>query len=382
MVNRRKRIGFLFTSIGRESMGVLNYFISIIKAVDSLPDNEKPQFVVIYDEHIKKWVEAIQYSHLELHLVKKQSLIKTLLKSFITGINFFVGNIIKEYSLDGLYPMNDYVGKIKYAASCKIISWYPDFQHKFYPQYFTKSNLIIKEWRLKQIIKKGRHLVLSSNHSKSHLMTFYKPTQLLQIHILPFVSILSQYQLPAFQEMKIKYDVNEPYFFLANQFYKHKNHILVFEAVKLLREKGIFIKLVCSGKLEDYRNPDYIEQVKTYVIDNNLQNDIKMLGIIPREDQLCLMKNCLAVIQPSKFEGWSTVIEDAKTLQMPILASTFGVHKEQLEDKGLYFDEDSSQSLATLLEGYLNGSVKRPLPFDNYEQRVAKFARLFIDLYK
>ncbi|GEO09908.1 hypothetical protein SAE01_24040 [Segetibacter aerophilus] len=182
--------------------------------------------------------------------------------------------------------------------------------------------------------------------------------------------------------MKIKYDVNEPYFFLANQFYKHKNHILVFEAVKLLREKGIFIKLVCSGKLEDYRNPDYIEQVKTYVIDNNLQNDIKMLGIIPREDQLCLMKNCLAVIQPSKFEGWSTVIEDAKTLQMPILASTFGVHKEQLEDKGLYFDEDSSQSLATLLEGYLNGSVKRPLPFDNYEQRVAKFARLFIDLYK
>ena len=31
-------------------------------------------------------------------------------------------------------------------------------------------------------------------------------------------------------------------------------------------------------------------------------------------DQLRLMKESLGVIQPSLFEGWSTVIEDAKAL--------------------------------------------------------------------
>jgi glycosyltransferase involved in cell wall biosynthesis len=381
MAETRKRVGFLFTSIGRESMGVLNYFISIIKAVDILRDVEKPVFVVIYDDHIKKWVEAIEYPYLEFHLEQKRGLIKTFLRSVISGSNQFVGDAIQAYKLDGLYPMNDYVGKIKNSERCMVISWYPDFQHKFYPQYFTGLNLIVKEWRLKQIIKKARHLVLSSNNAESHLRRFYKPNKNLQIHILPFVSILGHYKLPEIAEVRKRYDINGNYFFLANQFYKHKNHILAFQAVKILREKGIRAKLVCTGKLEDYRNPDYVEHVKKYVIENKLDNDIKMLGIIAREDQLALMKNSLAVIQPSKFEGWSTVIEDAKTLQMPILASTFGVHEEQLGHKGLYFDENSPEALALLIEGFINNSINVPPPFNNYNERVIEFASRFINLF-
>jgi hypothetical protein len=33
------------------------------------------------------------------------------------------------------------------------------------------------------------------------------------------------------------------------------------------------------------------------------------------------MKNATAIMQPSLFEGWSTVIEDAKSLQVPVIAS-------------------------------------------------------------
>jgi glycosyltransferase involved in cell wall biosynthesis len=382
MAQERKRIGFLFTSIGRESMGVLNYFISIIKAVDTLPDDQKPTFVVIYDEHISKWVEQINYPYLELKLVPRKGVLKSFLLSTLTGKNHFVGDIIDEFNLDGVYPMNDHVGKIRHKRKCKIVSWYPDFQHKFYPQYFKKTNLAIKEWRLKQMISKADHLVLSSHNAVSHLNRFYRIPARLNVHVLQFVSMLSHYQLPAFDEVKNRYGITGPYFLLANQFYKHKNHLLAFKAMKLVQSKGINIQMVCTGKLEDYRNPEYIEEVKNFIADNNLHDDIKLLGIIPREDQLALMKNSLAVLQPSKFEGWSTVIEDAKTLRLPVLASTFPVHHEQLGEKGLYFEENDPVALANLIEGLVSGSVKTPPAFNNHKDRIAAFANGFIQLFQ
>ncbi len=55
------------------------------------------------------------------------------------------------------------------------------------------------------------------------------------------------------------------------------------------------------------------------------------LGIIPRSEQIQLYRFAAAVVQPSQFEGWSTVIEDAKALGRPIIASSIDVHKEQLQ---------------------------------------------------
>jgi glycosyltransferase involved in cell wall biosynthesis len=382
MLNNRKRIGFLFTSIGRESMGVLNYFISIIKAVETLPDAQKPTFVILYDAHIKKWVEAIDYPYLDLHLVQKQSSVKLLFKSLLTGKNHFVGNMIDDYDLDGVYPVNDYFGKIEAKRDCKVVAWFPDFQHKFYPQYFTKTNLVMRELRFRQLVKKGKHLVLSSKNAASHFQQFYQPPAGLQVDVLPFVSMLLHYKIPDFDLIKEKYKVSSSYFIIANQFYKHKNHILAFEAAKILRDKGIVVHIVCTGKMEDYRNPDYIDHVKEYLSQQNLNGQVQMLGIIPREDQLCLMKNAQAIIQPSKFEGWSTVIEDAKTLQKPILASNFAVHKEQLGDKGLFFDEDNSLQLADLLEGFIEGKVTIPPVFDNYAERQSLFAERFISIFQ
>ena len=57
-----------------------------------------------------------------------------------------------------------------------------------------------------------------------------------------------------------------------------------------------------------------------------------------RAEQLLLMKYAQAVIQPSLFEGWSTVIEDAISLQVPVIASNLPVNIEQLGDRGVYFD--------------------------------------------
>ncbi|MEQ8925246.1 MAG: glycosyltransferase, partial [Fulvivirga sp.] len=101
------------------------------------------------------------------------------------------------------------------------------------------------------------------------------------------------------------------------------------------------------------------------------------VGFVDREDQLILMKNSLAVIQPSFFEGWSTVIEDAKLLGKPVLASNLDVHKEQLGKAGYFFDPKDSSELMELLLKVSGNAITYNM---DYRQNQMEFGKLFLKL--
>ena len=144
-----------------------------------------------------------------------------------------------------------------------------------------------------------------------------------------------------------------------NQFWKHKNHIVILEAISRLKNSEIDFQVVFTGSENDYRNKDYFQMLKNYVSENNLENWVKFLGFISREDQLCLMDNSLAIIQPSLFEGWSTVVEDAKSLSQFIILSDIEVHKEQIKDNSIFFNPKSSVDLSTIMRDILENGVNR-----------------------
>ena len=55
----------------------------------------------------------------------------------------------------------------------------------------------------------------------------------------------------------------------------------------------------------------------------------KILGVVPYNDLLSLMAYSIAVINPSKSEGWSSTVEQAKSYGKMILLSDLDVHLEQ-----------------------------------------------------
>ena len=62
--------------------------------------------------------------------------------------------------------------------------------------------------------------------------------------------------------------------------------------------------------------------------------------MIPYEDVLFMMRNCVAVINPSRFEGWSSTVEEAKSIGKRVLLSDIPVHREQNPNHALYFGPD------------------------------------------
>ena len=68
--------------------------------------------------------------------------------------------------------------------------------------------------------------------------------------------------------------------------------------------------------------------------------------MVPREDLYQLIRQSLAVLQPSLFEGWSTTVEEAKSIGKQIILSDLPVHREQVESGARFFDANDPNSLA------------------------------------
>jgi len=192
--------------------------------------------------------------------------------------------------------------------------------------------------------------------------------------VLQFAVVHPDLKSNQIDDVKLKYGIEGEYFFSPNQFWQHKNQIAIIEAAKILKAQGIVVKIIFTGKEHDYRNPDYTANLKQKVLDYQLENDILFLGFIDRMDQLVLMKNAQAIIQPSLFEGWSTVVEDAKALNQTLIVSNITVHKEQLEDKAYFFSPDDYNELATKIVEVMEKPANK-LRYDlDYSVNIEKFA--------
>ena len=85
--------------------------------------------------------------------------------------------------------------------------------------------------------------------------------------------------------------------------------------------------------------PNYFPRLSKFVADNQLEKRIRILGFIPKLDQIALMKNATAVIQPTAFEGTpgGLAIYDAISLGVRTIVSDIPVNREIEEWVTAYF---------------------------------------------
>ena len=164
---------------------------------------------------------------------------------------------------------------------------------------------------------------------------------------------------------------------MPNQFWKHKNHKVVIDALIELSNEGLNIKVVCTGSSYDFRHPKYFGELQKYLKNTGQQKNFHVLGVLPKSHALSLMYHSMAVINPSFFEGWSTTVEEAKVFGKTILLSDILVHKEQNPNRGIYFSPRSSIELAKVMKKVFNTF---DLKKENYEKKKSQgsFENIFL----
>ena len=257
------------------------------------------------------------------------------------------------------------------------VCWISDFQHVRRPDLMPPALLERWETDIAGFVPNAAGIVLSSFDAQRDFAG-YLPQYLDRTHVVRFCSVPDDawWQLDP-QEVADRYALPERFLIVCNQFTRHKNHLTLVEAMKHLAAGGRDdVHLVCTGSTYDYRGEDYVGQVRELAQRYGLEGKISILGLVPRADQIALLRRAVAVVQPSHFEGWSTLVEDAKTLGKPIFVSNLPVHREQLgEGHPHYLDPDQPLDWAQAIDSAWNGLQPGP----DAPQEKAGLAQLEID---
>lgn len=376
MVAERPRVGLLF-SYSDSWIGGTYYFLSLVKCLNLLDDRQKPHIVVFGDSFGSfKHMLDTGYPYLSFYSNQiKQTLVKRVINKvyrFFNGSNYFALAV----DHDQLPVLFGYQGQA-FRFECKrILWWVPDFQEKYYPDFIGAIETRKINQLHRQLAYSKSELVFSSQAALTDFCSFFPNHQAIT-HVVRFATSIPDIASISSAEILGKYSINRVYFMVPNQFWPHKNHMIVLKSLMQLKQQGIEKFVVFTGK-EDYGKGSCVNELKKFVVDNSLQNNVRFLGFIDRQDQLVLMRESMAIIQPSLFEGWSTVVEDAKALGKFVFASDLMVHREQLNENCCFFNPGDHLELAERLQ---NAEVKTKSAID-YEKNRLAFASAFYNAIK
>jgi glycosyltransferase involved in cell wall biosynthesis len=227
-----------------------------------------------------------------------------------------------------------------------VLVWIPDFQHRHMPKMFSWVAYQRREFGIRMQLSGSRALMVSSESARQDCIDFYSvPKE--RISVVPFAV------LPGGEEINInpgtireQYALPRTFFLVANQFWKHKNHIVICEALALMKERGEFACVAAPGRQDDYRDPSVFVNLMAYVKDHGIEDMFRPLGSLPYSHVMALLRASTALINPSLFEGWNTSVEEAKSFGVPTLVSDIPVHREQLGAGTAYFEAHSAHALA------------------------------------
>lgn len=377
----RKRIGLIY-SMDKSWIGGTYYILNLISALNTLEDVEKPIIVVICksEDEFSYVNEYTHYPYLEYSNCKIKK------NAFIPRINLLTTLLFNKSWLK--YPSLPLNISVLYPINCSemqsrnytSIAWIPDFQDKVLPHFFTKKDLILRNLEVKKLIASNIPIIFSSKDAKNDFYRYYPQKKNNKTFVMHFSVSLPFQDESNDKNILNKYKISSPYFFCANQFWAHKNHITLFKSVKILKERGINIKVLLSGNTGDYRNPNFFSTLEKYIKENNLKDNIYILGFIDRKEQLCLIKYSEAIIQPSLFEGWSTVVEDAKSLHKHVILSDISLHREQMKQNVSFFTPLNPNDLAEKIKLILQN--KPIIKEYDYNTDIKKFGKCFINIIK
>jgi glycosyltransferase involved in cell wall biosynthesis len=253
---------------------------------------------------------------------------------------------IASAGIEFVYPItyaSDFLSGSEFGE-CGWAGWIPDFQHRYLPQFFTEQDIAWREERIALLAEKAASVVLSSESAAGDFREFY-PAHSTKARVFTFAT-----PPLVLRDADLATEAAPPRFLLVcNQFWKHKNHGVILDALRILRARGVRPIVLCTGQLVDHRDPEYAGTIRAALEKDGLGEQVKLLGLIPRGQQVGLMRRALAIVQPSLFEGWSTIVEDARALGRPCLLSGIAVHREQNPPGARFFDPHSPEALADLI---------------------------------
>ncbi len=148
--------------------------------------------------------------------------------------------------------------------------------------------------------------------------------------------------------VRLKFRIDHEFIFYPANGWKHKNHEMLIEAFRLVRDRHPGLILLLTGC-----EFDVIERIQPLIRKYRLQHVVRHLGYVSREDVVGLYAACRLLVFPSLFEGFGLPLLEAMHFGAPVVCSNVGSLPEVGGDAVLYFDPLDPEQIAKAISACL-----------------------------
>ena len=235
-----------------------------------------------------------------------------------------------------------------------------DLQHVHFPENFKPGALEARRRLYAQSARRASAIIASSDFVRDDIIRHLEvpPEKVHRIPVACNPDVLAGLARFTADDARRQYALPETFAFYPAQFWPHKNHIRLVEALTIVRSRAprAEFKLVCAGCRQHSGWPALEEALDQF----GMRDHVTFLDFIPTEHLAGVYRASLFCVMPSLFEASSYPVIEAQTLGVPAMCSDVTSLSELTTDgAGLLFDPHSAEDIAEKMLRWLNDPADR-----------------------
>jgi glycosyltransferase involved in cell wall biosynthesis len=254
--------------------------------------------------------------------------------------------------------------RMEWAEHLPWVGFLPDCQHKHLPHFFSAEELARRERLDLYLLDHAPVVLVKSRYTRNDVLRSFGHRRA-EVIVLPLAAApRREWFAGDLEATRLKYQLPKNYFICSNQFWAHKNHGIVLEALRLARAEGQPCFFAFTGTPYDDRDPGYFGRLMQKAKDTGVADDFKVLGLIPKLDQISLMRAARSVVQPSLFEGNAGGLSshDAISVGQRLIVSDIPINREIETYVDHYFNPTDARALLDIMRKVGEPSKMKSLP--------------------
>lgn len=226
-----------------------------------------------------------------------------------------------------------------------------DLQHRLQPDWpeFSRREWHAREYVYRNAAQHALILLVDSEVGRDDVLNLYSEHGATseRVKVLPFLPSprLRMDSSPAEVSSTLqKFSLPDRFLLYPAQFWPHKNHLRLVEAISRVRDRGIHLVLCgsSSGSLRKATYRQVMQRTKELKVDQRISH----LGYVSDEDLSALYASATALVFPTFFGPTNIPVIEAWNFGVPVLTSRIRGVTEQVGDAGLLVDPRSVEEMA------------------------------------
>lgn len=329
--------------------GAFQYALTLTKALASLPPETAEIRCYcensVWHPHLEKLglaYEAIERTRLIFIARLARSLNKRLWPDrFVASSN--ANRRISAWRPDLLVSVHS--NYFLLPKNCRQIAPIHDLMHiheRRFPEVGKRGEIKNRERIFLGIVRHCNVILVDSRLGGEHVLASY-PARPDQIMVLPYAA--SESLLLAEPRCPKEADLPQKFMFYPAQFWEHKNHVRVAEAMAVARRECPDLHCVFTGSMKYSGYETFRRKISELEIDAA----VTVLGYVGEEEISWLYRHARCLFMPTFFGPTNIPPLEAMALGCPVAVSGVYAMPEQCGDAALYFHPESVPEMAAVM---------------------------------